>query len=229
MTIVSTLERPRHGPSVVFPERSEPARRQWTWLVGGAAMAFAVPFVFADLLGINRDVYYGLYMLTVVGLCIAWARRTGVRSTLLLNWRSGVGLGLAFAGVLAVIVLRSEEATSHPNGIGFAAAIVWRGVLYGVTDGLLLSVFPILLVFASFQRKRVWRRLHGRVAVGALALGASLAFTAVYHMGYPEFRGEKLRKPLAGGSGLERSDPLHPQSPWVADRSRGSARYCGGA
>jgi hypothetical protein len=68
----------------------------------------------------------------------------------------------------------------------------------GKTDGLLLSVFPILLVFASFQSKPLLRRLRGRVAVGALALAASLAFTAVYHMGYPEFRGENLRKPVAG-------------------------------
>ena len=135
MTTASTLERPRRAPPVVvhFPERPAPPRRQWPWLVGGAVMAFAVPFVFADLLGINRDVYYGLYMLAVIGLCTAWARRTGadVRSMLLRNWRWGVGLGLAFAGVMAVLVLRTEEATSHPDGIGFVATILWRGVLYG--------------------------------------------------------------------------------------------------
>ena len=202
MTTASTLERPRRAPPAVvrFPERPAPPHRQWPWLVGGAVMAFAVPFVFADLLGIKRDLYYGLYMLAVIGLCIAWARRTRVdiRSTLLRNWRWGVGLGIAFAGVVAMIVVRTEEATSHPDGIGFVAAILWRGVLYGVTDGLLLSVFPILVVFAIFRDKPLMRRLRGKAAVGALALAASLAFTAVYHLGYPEFRGEKLRKPIAG-------------------------------
>src|SRR5581483_6829174 len=34
--------------------------------------------------------------------------------------------------------------------------------------------------------------------IGALALAVSLLFTAVYHLGYPDFRGEKLRKPLIG-------------------------------
>ena len=36
----------------------------------------------------------------------------------------------------------------------------------------------------------------GKAAVGAAALGASLACTAVYHLGYSDFRGEKLRKPV---------------------------------
>lgn len=39
---------------------------------------------------------------------------------------------------------------------------------------------------------------HKKVAVGALALAMSLVFTAVYHLGYSDFRGDKLRKPLAG-------------------------------
>jgi hypothetical protein len=36
------------------------------------------------------------------------------------------------------------------------------------------------------------------VAIGALAMAMSLAFTAVYHLGYPDFRGAKLKKPVAG-------------------------------
>jgi hypothetical protein len=34
--------------------------------------------------------------------------------------------------------------------------------------------------------------------IGALALAVSLAFTAVYHLGYPDFRGSKVKKPLLG-------------------------------
>jgi len=111
------------------------------------------------------------------------------------NWRAGVALGAVFAAVTSLMVIRTEDATSHPHGIAFVGAIVWRGVVYGMTDGVLLSVFPILVVFAAFRGKR---RRGGRVAVGAVALATSLLFTAVYHVGYPDFRGEKLRKPLAG-------------------------------
>ena len=33
----------------------------WAWLAGGFLLAFAVPFVLADTLAINRDLFYGLY------------------------------------------------------------------------------------------------------------------------------------------------------------------------
>ena len=32
----------------------------WAWLAGGFLLAFAVPFVLADTLAINRDLFYGL-------------------------------------------------------------------------------------------------------------------------------------------------------------------------
>jgi D-alanyl-D-alanine carboxypeptidase len=149
------------------------------------------------VLGVNRDVYYGLYMLFVGVLCVSWARQTRVdaRATVLRNWRWGVALGAVFAAVTSLMVIRTEDATPHPDGLAFVGAIVWRGILYGLTDGVLLSVFPILVVFAAFRGKR---RLGGRVGVGALALAASLLLTAVYHVGYSDFRGEKLRKPLVG-------------------------------
>jgi hypothetical protein len=53
-------------------------------------------------------------------------------------------------------------------------------------------------VFAAFAGRPLLHRLRGKLAVGALGLGMSLAFTAVYHLGYPEFRGDMLKKPLAG-------------------------------
>ena len=67
-------------------------------------------------------------------------------------------------------------------------------------------------------------RRRGKVAVGALALGVSLLFTAVYHLGYSDFRGEKLRKPLAGDV-IWSVPTLATLSPTrVADRPRGAAR-----
>ena len=44
-------------------------------------------------------------------------------------------------------------------------------------------------------RERTRRAVAG---IGALALVVSLLFTAVYHVGYPDFRGSKVRKPLMG-------------------------------
>ena len=38
---------------------------QVRWLLGGLAFAFGVPFVFADLVGLQRDVYYAIYVVAV--------------------------------------------------------------------------------------------------------------------------------------------------------------------
>jgi hypothetical protein len=191
------------APSAHHLWRLEAARRpvsQWNWLIGGLVVAFAMPFVFADVLGLPRDLYYGLYMVSVAVLVAAWVRTSqfDVGAALRRRWLLAVSLGVASAGLLSFMIFRTEDATPHPHGVDLAAAVAWRGLLYGVTDGVLLSVFPILAVFAAFAGRPILRRLRGKLAVGALALGMSLAFTAVYHLGYPEFRGEMLRKPVAG-------------------------------
>jgi hypothetical protein len=174
--------------------------RHWAWLGWGFALAFAVPFVFADLLEINRDLFYGLYAIAVFGFIGLWARSTGydLVAATRRRWMWAVGLGVVVAGVMTLMVLRTEEATSRPDGLALIGAVLWRGVLYGVTDGLLLSVFPILVVFAAFAGTRLNRRFTGKVAVGAVALIASLAMTAVYHAGYSDFRSGKVGKPLTG-------------------------------
>lgn len=74
----------------------------WTWLAIGLGVGFLVPFVFADLLEIQRDVYYAIHAIAAVTLLGAWQRAQGgaLRPFLLHRWRWGVGLGVA-AAVLA--------------------------------------------------------------------------------------------------------------------------------
>jgi hypothetical protein len=172
----------------------------WAWLAGGFVVAFAVPYLFADVLEINRDLFYGLYAAAVTGLFWLWSRSTGydLVAAVRRRWLAALLLGLAVAGVMVALVLRTEDATARPGGLELVGAVAWRGIVYGVTDGLLLSVFPILVVFAAFAGTRLDRRLSGKVAIGAIALAASLAMTAVYHAGYSDFRSEKMRKPLMG-------------------------------
>jgi hypothetical protein len=164
------------------------------------AVAFLVPFVVADALGLQRDLYYALYVAAVIGLFVGWARDTGqsLRAMFARRWQWAVGLGLVFAGISVFIALRAEGSSPHPGGLTFASAIVWRGLVYGAADGLLLSAFPILVVFAALRDSRLRRRAGGLVAVGAVAMVASLAMTAVYHLGYSDFRSSKLRKPVTG-------------------------------
>ena len=174
--------------------------RHFAWLVGGTAGSFLVPFIAADQLGLQRDLYYALYAAAVAGLFLAWARdtRQPLREMFARHWRLALALGVVFAAISAFIATRAEDATTQPGGIEFIAALVWRGIMYGAADGLLLSAFPILLVFAALRDSRLRRRTGGIFAVGAIAMLASLAMTAVYHAGYSDFRSDKLRKPMTG-------------------------------
>jgi hypothetical protein len=175
--------------------RAEPA-----WIAGGLVLAFAIPFVLADRLGIQRDVFYGLYGLAFGAFLWAYVRATRIslRAALARNWRAGVVLGLVGAVAMALVVSRSSNGSAHPGGLPFVLALLWRGVYYGALDGLMLSVFPILATYHAFEGRPILTRLRGKAAVALLALGVSLVFTATYHLGYADFRGSKLRKPVAG-------------------------------
>jgi len=174
--------------------------QQARWLVGGLVLAFGVPFVLADLAGLQRDLYYALYVASVFVFTGLWARQTQqpIRAFLTRRWQWSVPLGVLTGAALMLTVLR-EPSTPHPHGLTFVGAIMWRGIVYGAADGVLLSVFPILAVFGLFASKPLGERSKRAVAgIGALALSVSLLFTAVYHVGYPDFRGSKVKRPLTG-------------------------------
>jgi hypothetical protein len=173
---------------------------QWTWIGGGLVFSFLVPFVFADQLAINRDLYYGIYALSVLTFLWLWARSTQlwVPALIRYRWVLGVTLGIVFGCLIALLVTRAVDGSSHAGGVDFAGALVWRGIVYGATDGLLLSVFPIIAVFTAFRDSKLRTSLRGTLAVGAVALATSLTITTSYHLGYSEFRSQKVTKTLLG-------------------------------
>ena len=176
------------------------AAQHLRWLAIGLVLGFAVPFVFADRLDLPRDVYYGIYAAFVITFVALWARATDqqVGAMLRRRWPLAVTLGVVFAGVLAVVVVRTDAATARPEGLDLVWALAWRGVMYGAMDALLLSVFPILAVFAATAGSRFRTHMVGKVAVVAAAMLASLVMTATYHAGYSDFRSDKVVKPLIG-------------------------------
>jgi hypothetical protein len=181
------------------PRGASPSRHL-AWLVGGIVVSFLVPFVLADTIELQRDLYYGLYMIAVVGLFAGWASDTeqSLREMVRRRWRLALILGIVFAAISVAIALGAEDSTDHPGGWEFVGAILWRGIAYGLADGLLLSAFPIMVVFAALAPSGLRHGRGGTIAVGAIALVASLMITATYHLGYEDFRSGKLRKPLTG-------------------------------
>jgi len=188
------------SPQVKGGARLGAVSSQLWWLLGGLVLAFGVPFLLADVAGLQRDLYYALYVASVFTFVGMWAQRTQqpIRAFLTRRWQWAVPLGV-LAGVLLVFTVIREPSTPHPHGLTFVGAILWRGVVYGAADGVLLSVFPILAVFGLFASKPLRERSKRAVAgIGALAMVVSLLFTVVYHLGYPDFRGSKVARPVTG-------------------------------
>jgi hypothetical protein len=181
-------------------ERLSRRAQHAAWLASGLVFGFLVSFLFADVLDLPRDLFYGIYAASVVAFFVAWASSTGqsLAEMLRRRWVLALTLGLVFAGVMAFIPLRTEDATARPEGIELVGAVLWRGVVYGLTDGLLLSAFPILVVFAAFAGTKLRERWVGKIAIGLVALAASVAMTASYHLGYSDFRSEKVGRAVSG-------------------------------
>jgi hypothetical protein len=174
--------------------------RHFGWLGAGMAVAFLVPYLFADRIGLQRDIYYGVYAAAVTALVIGWSRDTEqpLRDMCGRRWKLAVLLGLVAAAAMAFIATRQDVSGPHPGGLTFVGSVAWHGLVYGAADGLLLSAFPILLVFAALKNTKLRRRAGGVIAVGAVAIIASISTTAVYHAGYSDFRSSRLSKPITG-------------------------------
>jgi hypothetical protein len=172
---------------------------QLSWYAGAAVLGFAVPYLGSSVLDLQHDFYLGLYFTAVLGLLWAYARATrlDVRAALVRNWKPGVALGLVFGFVLVRNVY-SDAATPHPNGAYYWFELVWRGGLYGAVDALLLTVLPCLVAYRSLGgRLESWKK---RFAYFGAALGLVLTMTAVYHLGYDQYRQDGVKAPETGNT-----------------------------
>ena len=193
--------------SVASPRRALPPlqatlsrieRRSVTeWYVAGALIAFAVPLIGASLLELHHDLYLLVYF-TVAGTFLAsFVAHTG------LDWRGWLRTrmwwSVAVGGVVAVAMVRNvmnEASMAHPSGIFYWFEILWRGVLYGTVDALVLFVFPAMVAYLLLRDADRGRRLR----FAGLTLLLSMGITATYHLGYPQFRGTDLAQPMIGAA-----------------------------
>lgn len=172
---------------------------QLHWFTIAALVGFAVPFVGSSILGLQHDLYLGIYFVAVLALLWAYATATrlDVRAVVLRNWKLGVALGLV-VGVLLVRNVFSEDATPHPGGAYYWFELFWRGGVYGAVDALLLTVLPCLVVYRSLGGPlRSWRRRAGYFGA---SLALIVALTAVYHLGFAQYRDDGVRAPETGNT-----------------------------
>jgi hypothetical protein len=179
--------------------RTESWSTQLRWFGAAIVVGFAVPFLGSSVLDLHHDLYLGIYFASVLALCAAYVRSTGLdlRTTLSRHWKLGTLLGVV-VGVALVRNVFSEDATPRPDGAYFVFELIWRGGIYGAVDALLLTVLPCLIVYRSLGgRLATWRR---RLAYFAASLALVVTMTAVYHLGYAQYRDDGIRAPETGNT-----------------------------
>lgn len=169
------------------------------WIPAGAAVGFAVSFLFGDLLSLPDDLYYLVYFSAVAAFLALYASRTGLDLAAWTRRRLALGLVLGVAGgVVLVLGVLAHPPTPRETGAALLWDVSWRGVVYGTVDGLLLFTFPWIVAWRAFGAEQAG---PGRkAAAAAAALAAVLLVTSAYHLGYGDFRSRKILQPNIGAA-----------------------------
>lgn len=140
----------------------------WTgsllWLVALALASFLVTWIAADRLSMRRTPYIGVLAAMTATLTVGYVAWLGVGVVDLLTtrWVWGIVVG-PVAGVFLTQAIRRLPGGKRLRGRRFAVALAWEAVVYGITEGLLLSVLPVLMT---------WQMVH---SLGWAGLGGGIA------------------------------------------------------
>ncbi len=169
------------------------------WIAWGVVVGFGTSFIFGDLVSLPVDLYYLIYFGIVITFFSVYVRRTRLN---LREWFSrrlvwGILLGLVFGALMVQNVLSRPE-TEKFTGAYLAWSIFWRGLIYGAIDGLLLSSFPWTVTWRAFDVEK--KPLGKKIAFGFLTWLFILLITTSYHLGYSDFRSNKILQPNIGNT-----------------------------
>lgn len=173
--------------------------RHLAWLPLGAAVAFLASFALGDRAWLPVDLYYLCYFGIALGFLALYARRTGLDLRSWLSRRLPWAIALGVVGGLALMRgVLARPGTPRLAGAELWWALLWRGLAYGSVDGLLLLAFPWLVAWRAFRGEE--RRVAAKAGVAILAWLAILFMTTAYHLGYRDFRSEKIVQPALGST-----------------------------
>ncbi len=174
------------------------------WPLGAAVLGFGIAAVFAGFFRLPRPVYLIPYVVLASLFFYAFMRWSGLSILSLLrhNWYWGV-IGAVLVGAFTVRNILSQPASARAQGLPLVFELLWVGVVYGLVDALLLSVVPVLATWQGFSSLGWTGSLPGKIAVGGIAVLASLFVTVTYHLGYPECRAiEGIAGPTMGNGAM---------------------------
>lgn len=159
------------------------------WIAAAAALGFAITAIFAGQLRLPRSLFLVVYLVLVLPFLYAFTRWSNLSFIELIrhNWVWGL-VGAVLIGAFLVRNILSQSGSPRSQGLSLAFDIAWLGIVYGALDALFLSVLPVLATWQAFSALGWTATVPGKIAVGVIALFASLLVTVAYHLGYPEYR-----------------------------------------
>ncbi|MGD9403683.1 MAG: hypothetical protein PVH95_00890 [Anaerolineae bacterium] len=171
------------------------------WVLAAGLLGFAVAALFSGWLRLSRRLflvpYFALGGAFLVGFFL-WSRIDPI-ALLVENWYWGLLAG-TLVGLFLIRNVWSQPASARPAGAGLVFDALWVGLGYGAMDALFLNVMPCLAIWTGFSEAGWTTAWPGKIALGVLALLASLFVTLLYHLGYREFRNRKVVMVLIGNS-----------------------------
>lgn len=171
------------------------------WIAATGLLSFAISFIFAGKLRLSRRVFLVPYV-ALAGLFLhAFLKWSGISLQELVrhNWIWGLA-GAVLLALFLVKNIRSQPASPSSKGALLAFDILWLGVIYGLMDAMLLSVFPVVAAWQAFTLLGWTLTWPGRILVALIAVLASLLVTIAYHAGYPEYQGKGMVGPVIGNT-----------------------------
>ena len=173
--------------------------RHLGWIPAGAGVGFGSSWLFADVLGLPVDLYYLLYFSAVLGFIALYVKETGLDLAAWTARRWGWGLALGLTGGLVLVQgVLSGPGTPRADGLVLWWDVLWRGIVYGSVDGLLLLAFPWTVTWRALRAEEGTRTR--KAAAAGLGYAAVLLVTTAYHLGYADFRSGKVLQPNIGAA-----------------------------
>jgi hypothetical protein len=157
---------------------------QLIWLFALALGSFLVTWIFTDLLRFARTAYIGVLTVVTAGFLFGYLSWSNADWGAFISYQWFWGLvGAVITGPLLVAIMvqgarrahsRVLALTPRPEGLHLAATLLWEGVVYGIDEGLLLSVLPVLMTWQALSVLGWTQSWLGVVFSGAVALVASV-------------------------------------------------------
>jgi hypothetical protein len=183
------------------PLHAAPWAGSLIWLGALAIMSFLVTWVFADKLRMRRTPYIAALTVVTAAMAAGYVAWAGVSVTDLLttHWVWGL-LAAPLCGAFLIIGMTRLPVTQKLTGRRLGLALLWEAVVYGTTEGVLLSALPVLMTWQMLHSLD-WRGTGGDIARWTLPIVASIIIVIVHHLGYWEYR-NRLLLPISVGCGL---------------------------